>query len=107
VAREALEGDDFEHVFKAHNLLSGIYKRAAKYSESLSEIRLAYFFSHVLQLTKDGQPPHIVPIKNRAALEKISGDQTIFVALIKELRSHPLFDDISGELEGEIGKLPT
>lgn len=106
VASESLEAEDFEHVFKAHNLLSGIYKRAGNYPEALEEIRLAYFFSHLIQLTKDCKPPHIVPIKNRAALEKTYGDGTIFVTLIKELRAHPEFDEVRDELETEIGKIP-
>lgn len=106
VVEESLDGDDFEFVFKAYNMLSGIHKRAKRYEEALDCIRWAYFYSHLLQLTKDCEPPHVVPIKNRAALEKTHGDEAIYLILIKELQTHPEFEEVRAELEEEIGKIP-
>ena len=103
VTQEASAANDCLHTWKAHNLLSGIYKRRGDLPSALEDIRIAYEVSHRHDAC-NGHPPHIVPIKNRAALECLCGNEPEFERMAQELSIHPMFDDIRAQLEKEIGR---
>jgi tetratricopeptide (TPR) repeat protein len=106
LAREAASGalahQDFTTAWKAHNLMSGIYRRANRLSEALNEIRRAWEFSHMKDALVDGVP-HIVPIKNRAVLESVQNNAVEYQLMQTELRQHPALAEVLEELKKELG----
>ncbi len=103
----ALRGRDYVCAYKCRTLSAGIYYRSGRLPEAVAHVRLAYFFSHLLQCTQDGNEevhePHVITILNRWLYEGSKcGDSGAEAILLEEMQLHPDYRQVQSKVEDEL-----